>query len=244
MTTRARAVNVAAALITMGTTALAQDVFTVKATLLRVPMVQEEDGTYREPGYTFSSEVLTVSRIPDTQTGDSDVREETMPAMAFNSATIAIGEDTVQLMDDGMHVEKHEDSNLAIVAQPSITTLAEEPATISIGGTAPQYFSRNADGTYSLQTLEESLGFSLSVTTRPAGESDPVSVNYALDLAYVAGREAIEGTSLDIGKPRIGHIQKEGSWSATTSQWVMVGTPTNGPEMYMCFFQVKRSSGK
>lgn len=158
-----------------------------------------------------------------------------------------LGDERLILMDDG-GLEVPEGASAEVVSSPRITTLPHQRASLRSGLDGPlEYFERVEDGSYRVVrgSRDEIPRVVLDVTAAPGDDAGTVTLTVGLAITVMTGREPLEGTQLDVGRPilesrEVGTVMLRvplGAWRLVSA---LVAQPENVPysQYLLVFFRV------
>jgi hypothetical protein len=174
-------------------------------------------GDERKPVYCVRAAIhrITASVSGTTSlTEDLGMREEGRPVGAksgpftfFTMADLQIGRIQFRMDEKGAtwngRARPPACPEATTLAEPTLTTLAGQKATIFVGSDQPlQYFGRLDDGRFELRSLSARTGLTLTEAVADEGETLLLSP-FELSIDAAGEREPIPGVELDVGKPII-----------------------------------------
>lgn len=102
-----------------------------------------------------------------------------------------------------------------VIAEPVLTTVEGRAAHLRLQGGDVQYFVRNGEGTFRLETIKDQSGVELQLLVSKAKhENDTLNVTvkpFQIRITTLDCREPVEGVELPVGKP----VFQTFEWDAT-----------------------------
>jgi len=111
----------------------------------------------------------------------------------------------------------------SVLSAPRVTTVAGVQAQIRVVEEPPQYFEKQADGSFQLRQMsdKDSLGITLTVTTMPGTIDETVKLEAQVKYRSIMQREQLPGVSLDVGKPTIRILTHKFTMEVAVGDWIL-----------------------
>lgn len=129
-------------------------------------------------------------------------------------------------------------SSCDVLSAPRLTVLAGSPATIEVGQEPPQYFEKQADGSYQLRRMnaDDWVGVRLMFTAKSLKELTQVAIDADLRVQSVAKRDRLKDVALDVGRPVLARNQVAFKGETIKlDEWCLIAAPKEGSGIQLLF---------